>query len=166
MAMGIYFLTNELISKTASGLISTEGHLLHRYEIQAKTQHQCCCILVALNRNLAAMSLWLTSHCLCHIFLPWCFVVHILLCCSTLKPLLKVFNWLYHTQTTVLPTQLVSGAVILQAEAVGLAHSLLSPPVLFIGTGRNDCFPAPLPAQGVRAGTEEQSEAVLLWHTL
>lgn len=73
---------------------------------------------------------------------------------------------LCRTQTPVLPTQLISGAVVLQAEAVGLAHSFLPPPVLLIGTRRDDGFPPALPTQSVRAGTEEQSEAVLLWHAL
>lgn len=69
-------------------------------------------------------------------------------------------------QAAVSPAQLVSGAVVLQAEAVGLAHPLLPPPVLLVGTGRDDGLAAPLAAQCVRAGTEEQSEAVLLGHAL
>lgn len=64
------------------------------------------------------------------------------------------------------PTQLVSGAVVLQAEAVRLARSLLPSDALLKRTRRDDGFPASLPAQGVGAGTEEQGEAVLLWHAL
>lgn len=74
---------------------------------------------------------------------------------STLRP-----------QTAASPAQLVSGAVVLQAEAVGLAHPLLPPPVLLVGTGRDDGLAATLAAQCVRAGTEEQGEAVLLRHAL
>lgn len=76
-------------------------------------------------------------------------------------------NGLFHcTQTAVLPTQLVSGAVVLQAEAVGLPDSLLPSSVLLVGTRRDDGFPPAFPTQSVRAGTEEQSEAVLLGHAL
>lgn len=67
---------------------------------------------------------------------------------------------------TVLPTQLVSGAVVLQAEAVGLAHPVLASCTLLVGARWHDGFPPPLPAQHVRAGTEEQSEAVLLGYSL
>lgn len=70
------------------------------------------------------------------------------------------------TQASVLPTQLVSGAVVLQTKAVGLAQPLLPPPVLLVRTRRDNGFPPPLPTQGVRARTEEQGEAVLLWHAL
>lgn len=65
-----------------------------------------------------------------------------------------------------LPTQLISGAVVLQAEAVGLASPFLPFHILFIRTRWDNSFPPALPTQSVRAGTEEQSEAVLLWHTL
>lgn len=54
----------------------------------------------------------------------------------------------------------------MQAEAVGLARSVLPSCTLLIGARRHDGFPPPLPAQRVRAGTEEQSEAVLLGHSL
>lgn len=70
------------------------------------------------------------------------------------------------SQTAVLPAKLVSGAVVLQAQAVGLAHLLLPPPVLLVGAGRDDGLAAPLAAQRVGAGAEEQSEAVLLRHAL
>lgn len=69
-------------------------------------------------------------------------------------------------QTAVSPAQLVSGAVVLQAEAVGLAHPLLPPPVLLVGAGRDDGLAPTLAAQRVGAGAEEQSEAVLLRHAL
>lgn len=62
------------------------------------------------------------------------------------------------------PTQLVSGAVVLQAEAVGLPHPLLPSPVLLVGAGWDDGLPPPLPAQRVGARAEEQGEAVLLRH--
>lgn len=65
-----------------------------------------------------------------------------------------------------LPAQLISGAVVLQAEAAGLSCSFFTFNTLLIGAGWDDGFPPALPTQGVRAGTEEQSEAVLLWHTL
>lgn len=65
-----------------------------------------------------------------------------------------------------LPTQLVSGAVVLEAEAVGLADSFLPSCALLKGTWWHNGFPPALPTQSVRAGTEKQSKAVLLWHTL
>lgn len=81
--------------------------------------------------------------------------------------LLMALNVLHlHTQTSVSPTQLVSGAVVLQTEAVWLAHPLLPSPVLLIGTRRDDGLPPTLAAQRVRAGAEEQAEAVLLRHAL
>lgn len=67
---------------------------------------------------------------------------------------------------SILPTQLISGAVVLQAEAVRLAHPFLPSPVLLVRTWRDDGFPPALSAQSVRAGTEEQSKAVLLRHAL
>lgn len=85
------------------------------------------------------------------------------------------FGWLHcivlcwhpcYTHQPFLPAQLVFGAIVLQAEAVGLAHSFLPSAILLIRTWRDDGFPPALPAQSVRTGTEEQSEAVLLWHAL
>jgi len=58
------------------------------------------------------------------------------------------------------PAQLVSGAVVLQAQAVGLAHLLL------VGARRHDGLAAPLAAQRVGARAEEQRDAVLLGHAL
>lgn len=75
-------------------------------------------------------------------------------------------GFVFLPQTAVSPAQLVSGAVVLQAEAVGLAHPLLPPPVLLVGAGRDDGLAATLAAQRVGAGAEEQSEAVLLRHAL
>lgn len=69
-------------------------------------------------------------------------------------------------RAVTVPTQLVSGAVVLQAEAVGLPHPLLPSPVLLVGAGWDDGFPPPLPTQRVGARTEEQGEAVLLRHAL
>lgn len=65
-----------------------------------------------------------------------------------------------HTQTHVLPAQVVFEAVTLQMEAVGLSISLL------IGAGRDDGFSSPLAAQRVRAGAKQDAEAVLLGHAL
>lgn len=65
-----------------------------------------------------------------------------------------------------LPTQLVSPAVVLQADAVGLPHPLLPSPVLLVGARRDDGFPPPLRAQRLGARAEEQGEAVLLRHAL
>lgn len=70
------------------------------------------------------------------------------------------------TQTAILPTQLIFGAVVLKAEAVGLARPLFPSHILLIRAWRDNGFPPALPTQSVRAGTEEQSEAVLLWHAL
>lgn len=65
-----------------------------------------------------------------------------------------------------LPAQLISGAVVAQAEAVGFACSFLDFYILLIGARWDNGFPPALPAQSVRAGTEEKSKAVLLWHAL
>lgn len=66
----------------------------------------------------------------------------------------------------VLPTQLISGAVVQQAEAVGLPHSFLPSTILFVRTRGDNGLPSALPAESVRAGAEEEREAVFLWHAL
>lgn len=71
-----------------------------------------------------------------------------------------------HMQAVSVPTQLVSRAVVLQAQAVGLPHPLLPSAVLLIGARRDDGLPPPLGAQRLGAWTEEQGEAVLLGHAL
>lgn len=84
--------------------------------------------------------------------------------CRTTKSL-----WIHEQdpiRAVTVPTQLVSGAVGLQAEAVGLPHPLLPSPVLLVGARWDDGLPPPLPTQRVGARTEEQGEAVLLRHAL
>lgn len=74
--------------------------------------------------------------------------------------------WRQYSSRVPLPTQLVSGAIVVQAQTVGSSHSFLSSHGLFIGTWWDNRFSASFPTQCVWAGAEEQSKAVLLWHTL
>lgn len=77
--------------------------------------------------------------------------------CTSSLPSAQVFGLHKesHIQGVTVPTQLVSWAVVLQAEAVGLPHPLLASPVLLIGARWDDGFPPPLSAQRFGAWTEE-----------